>query len=285
MNYDLMKKICLAKISDFETLGEVSKTPNGIYIHKSNPKSKVLGIAHLDTVLSLNHFHKVKIDKKDIVINAQLDDRLGVYVMLDILPKLGIDFDLLLTEGEELGLSTAMHFNPSKEYNWMFSFDRHGDDVVLYQYEDNYINTALKDSKFRIGKGTFSDIAFLEHLGIKGFNIGTGYEGEHSDMCYADISILNQQIARFLDFYRKNKDIHFPHTQTQTSPVRYWKSQNDCFCCLCYTGKGVQQIDDDLYLCDSCFNEAEQCQGCQGIYYGYELSDGLCDVCLEIESE
>jgi hypothetical protein len=275
-NYDTLKKMCLAQITDFESLGEVRNTRDGMYIYRQNPKAKILGVAHLDTVLALNHFHKITIDGQDIVFNAQLDDRLGVYTLLDVLPRLGIQFDLLLTEGEEMGRSTAAHFEADKEYNWMFSFDRHGEDVVLYQYDTPSLRQVLQDSKFKIGIGSFSDIAFMEHLGIQGFNIGTGYEGEHDSMCYANMNILARQISRFVDFYQKNKDIPYPHIK-QISRFS-WK--DDFYCWLCGKNQGIHDIGDDLYLCEACFSEAGQCQDCFEIYYDYELTDGVCIDCL-----
>src|SRR5688572_4953131 len=157
-----------------------------MYIYQNN-NSRILGVAHLDTVLSMNHFYRLKVNQDQIVLNAQLDDRLGAYTLLHLLPSMGLKYDLLLTEGEEMGLSTAAHFKTDKQYNWMFSFDRKGTDVVMYQYESKPLTAALESSKFKIGIGSFSDIAFLDHLGCKGFNVGTGYHGEHSTMCYANM--------------------------------------------------------------------------------------------------
>src|SRR5688500_911556 len=129
IDYNRLKNTCLSPIESFMGLGEVVDTRDGIYIYKDKG-CKVLGVAHLDTVLNMNHFHKIDVNGDPIVINAQLDDRLGAYALIHLLPSLGIQFDLLLTEGEESGRSTAAHFKASHEYNWMFSFDRHGDDVV-----------------------------------------------------------------------------------------------------------------------------------------------------------
>lgn len=282
-NYDILKRICLANISDFESIGEVTNTKDGIYIYKKNSSAKILGIAHLDSVLNLSHFYHLTIDKQELVFNAQLDDRLGVYTLLDVLPKLGIQFDILLTEGEESGRSTAAHFTTDKQYNWMFSFDRHGEDVVLYQYDDSHMRDILKESKFKVGIGSFSDISFAEHLRIKGFNVGTGYEGEHDSMCYANMNILARQINRFVDFYEKNKDIHYPQIKTSTKghSSQFWHQYDDLYCYLCGKNRGVHEIEDDLYLCDGCFQDAGQCQYCYDVYYDYELSDGLCVDCKD----
>ncbi|MCP6726064.1 hypothetical protein NL526_28810, partial [Klebsiella pneumoniae] len=66
------------------------------------------------------------------------DDRLGLYYIMEILPSLGINVDVLLTTDEEIGQSSASEFKKAegKQYNWMFMFDRHGyGNVVMYQYE------------------------------------------------------------------------------------------------------------------------------------------------------
>ena len=228
INYETLKNICLSPIESFKTLGDVVETKDGIYIYKSRPDSKILAVAHLDTVLSINHFHKI--EGEDIVFNAQLDDRLGVYTLLDLLPGMGVKFDLLLTEGEETGQSTAAYFEGDKKYNWMFSFDRHGEDVVLYQYDDKDSRSLLQESGFKPSLGSFSDIAFLGHLGIKGFNFGTGYEGEHSAMCYANINALKRQAKRFVHFYNANKNTKLNHVN---SPV--------------YSGYYSHREYDDLY--------------------------------------
>lgn len=290
MNYKLMKQICLADISQFESLGDVYDTTDGIYIYRHSPNAKILAIAHLDTVLDTSHFHHIKVEGDSIVINAQLDDRLGVYTMLDILPQLGIEFDLLLTEGEETGRSTAAYFEPIKanQYNWMFSFDRHGDDVVLYQYDNKALRDDLKQAKFRIGMGSFSDIAFMSHLGICGLNIGTGYEGEHSTMSYANISTLLKQVSRFKAFYDEFQDKKYPYVPVKSKYASFsqWDRSTQpiydgLYCYLCDKHQGKHQIINDVWLCDACFNDAGQCMVCQDVVYADELMDNICQTCQE----
>src|SRR3990172_2837926 len=106
MSIDLykLKERCLAPIKAFEELGEVGESKDGrhIYIDRGSP---VLAIAHLDTVQSLTHFQTIRMGKRVHLFNAQLDDRLGAYIIVDYLPTLGIETDVLLTEGEESGRS------------------------------------------------------------------------------------------------------------------------------------------------------------------------------------
>lgn len=314
MNYEILKQTCLSQIEDFAGLGEVIDTPDGIYIYRNNPRAKILGVAHLDTVLALNHFHLIDIGGDDTVINAQLDDRLGVYTLLYLLPALGIEFDLLLTEGEESGRSTAAHFKATKDYNWIFSFDRRGEDVVLYKYEDKSITEPLKASGFKIGTGSFSDIVFLEHLGVKGFNVGTGYFGEHNDMCYANIPMLERQTERFLEFYLDNQDVHFPHVphvptikagkggqwtkwNGKTWDYKSYEPENvhasaatwskgtlestgydGQSCDMCGHGVGKHAIAD-IWLCGTCYGQVEICPSCGDIVYSDEVMNNKCYSC------
>lgn len=281
INYDLLKKVCLSPIESFTSLGDVYDTHDGIYIYKKNPKAKILAVAHLDSVLDTDHFHLVK-DKKDtIVINAQLDDRLGVYTMLDILPRLGIEFDLLLTEGEEQGRSTAAYFETDKQYNWMFSFDRRLNDVVMYQYDNPAIRADLQKAGFKIGNGSFSDISFMDHLGIRGFNVGTGYDEEHSPLCHAYMGMLLSQVNKFAAFYRTNQDIHYPYEKSvkayKLSFAKWDDLQDTCYICEQIKPNGEEY--GDVYICDDCISHVMECVDCGDMVVDTDLTDGLCKYC------
>ena len=96
-----------------------------------------LAVGHLDYV----KYHKAVMEE-GILKCGQLDDRLGVWIILELLPAMGIQSDILLTTNEEKGLSTAGLFDLSvvgkqdHQYNWMYEFDRRGKEVVMYKYED-----------------------------------------------------------------------------------------------------------------------------------------------------
>lgn len=297
LNYEHMKKVCLSSIKEFRHIGDVTETKDGPFIFRDNPKAKIIAVAHLDTVLNMNHFYDLSVGKDTVIMNAQLDDRLGAYVLLDVLPTLGIEYDLLLTVGEEQGMSTAAYFDSPKSYNWMFSFDRHGDDVVMYQYESKELRQDLQTAKLKPAKGSFSDICFLDHLGIRGINVGTGYEGEHSDMCYASMNVLRSQINRFKVFYKLFGDKPYPYTmptynylkpittETHRSSIVYdrnsWGEYDDDLCYLCGESKGTIQITNDIFVCDHCIADTALCAGCNEVVYADELTDGICLECLE----
>ena len=201
-----LKQVCEMSVADFAGYGESVPTPEGSYVFRDRG-SHVLGVAHLDTVLPGTHFAH----DGDRVFSPALDDRLGVYLLSNVLPLLGVRFDLLLTEGEERGCSTARWFVPSRRYNWLFSFDRAGADVVMYQYDTPANRRPLYRAGFRVGVGSHSDIADLEFLGCAGFNFGCGYHRQHQPDCYADLGETQGMVARFVRFLRREQHRRLPH--------------------------------------------------------------------------
>ena len=224
IDYKTLEKFCLAEVEDFYGMGVVTETKHGPLIYKDN-NSQILAIAHLDSVQTTKHFHHITIDEKDYVLNAQLDDRLGAYVISNLLPTYGVKCDLLFTYGEETGHSTAQFFKTNKKYKWMFQFDRHGDDIAYYMYGDNFLRDRLKRAGFnRLSNGSFTDICYLEHLGCKGFNVACGYNSEHTVWAIANIQQLKEQTVKFLYFYSKFKNLDFTHTPTPPKVTinHYW---------------------------------------------------------------
>ena len=180
---------CAAASEAFMCEGAVLQQEGGLLIHR-DAGSSVLGIAHLDFVGGTKHTFSYSNSKKGerTVMNERLDDRLGAYLLLDYLPSIGVNCDVLLTDNEEKGKSTAASFVTLKNYNWIFSFDRRGDDVVLYQYATESLVKMMENNTFKVGSGSYSCIANLEHLGVSGINFGTGYHRNHSPQCYAELS-------------------------------------------------------------------------------------------------
>src|SRR3954465_12674834 len=86
------------------------------YAYRKTKGATVLAVAHCDFVdCDSSHFFA----KDGIVWSSRLDDRLGVYTILDVLPMLGINVDVLLTDGEESCNSTARYFDVKEhDYKW-----------------------------------------------------------------------------------------------------------------------------------------------------------------------
>jgi hypothetical protein len=214
--------------------------------------ANILAVAHLDihpNIAQDNFF--AECDER--VYSPALDDRLGVYILLDLLPALGINVDVLLTDDEEVGLSTAQLFDTQKQYNWMFQFDRRGTDVVMYQYHSSGLCDLLESVGFNVGVGSFSDICYLDHLGIVGFNFGTAYYKEHTLACYANLSEIETQVEKFVAFFTKFSGVlldYEPITDDfETVPFDY----DNLVCDICSsTDEVVYYYDIDSFVCKEC---------------------------------
>jgi hypothetical protein len=173
----------------------------GRYYH-SGKEHNVLGVAHCDYVI---WGYPTPRDGK--VYGGQVDDRVGVWILLDVLPSMGIHTDILLTNDEETGQSTAEDFMEEElDYGWAFQFDRRGTDCVHYGQSPEWDKLIAKD--FKLGNGTYSDVAELPYRHI---NVGCGYHHEHTDKAYVDLAGCHKQVERFVKFYSRHKDKTFPH--------------------------------------------------------------------------
>lgn len=219
---DNLRRICnmderdFAAAFDMDTFTVEQPAPDDFYAFRDNG-SKVLAVAHLDTVQQgpNRDCQFVNTAAGPVVFSGALDDRLGAYTILDLLPRLGIETDVLLTVGEESGSSTAAFFDPPKQYDWVIEFDRGGTDVVMYQYEDASSVLAVESAGAKVGDGIFSDICYLEHLGVKAYNWGIGYRDYHSPRAHAFLNDTVDMVARFMDFHALHagtKQSHYDRT-------------------------------------------------------------------------
>lgn len=208
MDYDLLMERCHQPIESFKIEGEVTETKDGIYIYKNNG-SNVLAVAHLDVVQYVRNNKKFSVDG-NIITATQFDDRLGVYIILDLLPQFGINVDILLTENEEVGRSTAQHFTMPEgrePYHYMVEFDRMGLDPTMYEYETDEYKEWLKKYGFNLCRGTNTDIRYLDFLGIAGINFGIAYYNQHTDKSYCNTEELEEQILpKVVKFLQENVD-------------------------------------------------------------------------------
>lgn len=292
----MLAQICTLNEESFgpafgmQTVGTTGRWPSDYYHYRDNGGS-VLAVAHLDTVVSRNRrrvsFHNTK--RGPLIISGALDDRLGAYVILGLLPRLGVKADWLLTVGEEDGMSTAEHFEPSKQYDHIIEFDRMGKDVVMYQYEDTQSCEAVERAGARVGWGSFSDIAYLEHLGTKAFNWGVGYEGNyHSEHGYAHLNDTFAMVAKYVRFYEQNLGVHMPHVKAPKQSCSYGTLTYGSAlskCPICGARKSVDYatgICDECGYCIDCYAHSTDCQ-CFTPTAGARLSDA--DARAEAEAE
>lgn len=207
-----MREGSFAKVYGMTTV-EVAQPAPANYYHFKDNGSDILAVAHLDTVAGRKARTARIVDTEagPVVHSRALDDRLGAYVILDMLPKLGLTFDWLLTTGEESGLSTAAFFDPPKKYRWIIEFDRGGTDVVMYHYEDPECVHRVRACGAKVGRGSFSDISYLDHLGVKAFNWGVGYRDYHGPRAHAYLEDTFEMVDKFLTFHAAFGDVTMPH--------------------------------------------------------------------------
>jgi len=211
-NFGELSRIIARHEEDFSDFGCVVKQGDregSTYTYKDN-QSSVLAVAHLDTVQQGTWSTLIRVSKEQVIVSPRLDDRLGVYIITRMLPKLGITCDWLLTTGEEIGCSSAELFQTDKAYNWAFSFDRAGIDVVLYQYESKALKRILRKSGFSVGLGSFSDLASLD-VGCSGINFGCGYREPHSIHSYAPLNDVLSMVSLFKRFFQRYATVRLPY--------------------------------------------------------------------------
>lgn len=242
-----------------EVASEYKYHNDDLLYHFRDNGSSVLAVAHLDTVSPADEraAHFADTAAGLVVHSRALDDRLGAYIILEMLPRLGITYDWLLTTGEESGQSTAGHFTPAKDYDWIIEFDRGGTDVVMYQYDDSDTRKAVRAAGARVGDGIFSDICYLEHLGVKGFNWGTGYRDYHSRRSHAYLEDTFAMVGRYLRFHEANAGLVMPHTSWEQE---YAGSTERCVVCQ-VTGlvNSVTLICAECGSCQDCMESRDDC--------------------------
>lgn len=250
---DALKRICELPEADFAGAFDMSRVkvsqaaPYDYYYFKDNG-SNILAVAHLDTVAkaSKRTARFVETEGGPVVFSRALDDRLGAYIILDMLPKLGLKFDVLLTTGEEVGQSTAAFFDSKKKYNWIIEFDRGGTDVVMYQFEDDDSRAAVESTGAVVGDGIFTDICLLEHLGVKAFNWGTGYMEYHYPRSHAFLNDTFDMVAYFLEFHEGYGDTLMEHEE-EILPALLSRSEGQHeFAGMASRGEWWEAWDEDM---------------------------------------
>jgi len=210
--------------ADFGVVTSLGNRSGDSYTFRDNG-SNVLGVAHLDTVQDGTDSALIDVKGESVLLSPRLDDRLGVYIITRMLPKLGIKVDWLLTTGEEIGQSSAEMFNTKKSYNWAFSFDRAGTDVVLYHHDSKPLRKILRKAGFVVGNGIYSDLSFLD-IGCAGINFGCGYNDPHGRNAYALLSDTFDMIGRFRAFYKRWSHAPLPYDPLNKPDSRYdsWRN-------------------------------------------------------------
>ena len=241
----------------------------GRFLHHRDNGSDLLAVAHLDSVQQDRTCAVVDTAGGQLAVSGVLDDRLGAYVILELLPRLGVVADWLLTTDEEAGDSTAAEFDTDKRYHWMFQFDRGGTDVVMYDYETPELVRLVESTGARVRTGSFSDICFLEHLGCAGFNWGVGYRDYHSPRAHAWLEDTFTMVARFLRFHAANRATALAHTPLRPPGHFDWGYGDECPDC----GSPLT----DWGLCPACDEEWLDPRARRAVRRGIDELAARCD--------
>lgn len=225
----ILKRVCEADEISFadDYALEVHDVPrrgyDNYYLHGERG-SDILFVAHLDTVVEPKQRMCAFADTAagPVVHSGALDDRLGAYIGLELLPALGIQHDILLSVGEESGRSTAEFFETDKRYNWVIEFDRGGTDVVMYQFEDLETRELVEKSGASVGEGILSDITYMDGLGVKAFNWGVGYRDYHGLRSHAYLNDTFRMVGHYLRFHEANHDVRLPHEGWSYGRRDFW---------------------------------------------------------------
>ena len=211
-------RYCLGSVESLRALGVYTArdSKSGYTLIKSAVKNPipVLAVAHIDTVRAGDLF---PVWAGGALRSSCLDDRLGVWALLEGLPRLlgggGVPFDVLLSECEESGNSTACEFVESGAaagYNWAFMFDRAGADAVHYGLTSAAFNSALVGDGWAVGYGSYSCVSEFGESGACVVNFGAGYTAQHTAACTAAFDVVLWQVQRVARFVRRYGRVAFP---------------------------------------------------------------------------
>jgi hypothetical protein len=312
MNIELLEKythaLCLMttdqvfdhlKVIGFTIHHPTSKTKR-YAVRQGSSLNCPLIVAHADTVLGSKAYDYSP--ETNVVTSAELDDRLGIAIMLCLLLD-GIDISCLVCDNEEIGQTTARVFVKETTLRpcWLTEFDRRGTDVVCYDYETPLLVSMLEHVGFVVGEGSFSDIKFMQQLGVIGFNVGVGYHREHSLSCHANLNDTLLQVERWLTWLTWMNGVRLTHEEITCDNGHYYvssyrsESRSESSFVERYESKIIDNpriddcpMDDDLfdsvdddndgwYVCDCCGVHCnDECDGCNAFHNG-----AVCDSCCD----
>lgn len=252
-----------------ETVTGISQLNNRKLYVFNKRGAKILGVAHTDTLLNAKWAEMIKRpDGEKIIFSPNLDDRVGVWLLLELSSVLS--FDMVFTTDEESGQSTLSDWTANNDeslYNWAFEFDRGYEDVALYDfsYDEEWANVVEK----YFGKadmGAFTDICELTD--ICAMNIGKMYEKAHTWECYTRSSWIEKAVRKFLKFYKKQQGMKYKHTPVYYGGYGYWRYEDDLYlpsrhtrsrktnigeyCSHCGVTLLPQETVNPLSLCENC---------------------------------
>ena len=278
INVGTLKQYCSMDIEEFKDMGDTRRptpgVPDSFYTHIDRG-APVLGVAHLDSPNNYTHFHYSGPPGKPIthVWSPTLDNRMGAYILLQVLTMMDINCDVLLTTDHFEKYSTARDFVHPKEYRWTFSFDLASHGVSMYNYETVGLAEEMRACRLHtIRDDSYADIVELWPLGIAGFNFWDGVFWRGTQGAMALLRLTRAMVLRFAKFYSRNRTSLYTYEPTRADVLEY----RDML--MHNPDDGPSEPNDDAWsYCDFCTN----------MYHVDELADvsgynaTLCGDCAE----
>lgn len=223
-----VRRWCELSFNELRAMGEYTAQVGGggYTLIKANAPYRlpILGVAHIDSFglkQGGGKIHDTLVCQLDADVRGMsLDDRLGVWALLRGLPSQlcvrggGVPYDVLLTENEEAGASTADDFYKARGlagYGWAFMFDRMGSDCVRYSFDDPAWVAALRGEGWSVGTGSYSCVSEFSAGPVCAVNFGIGYTGQHTSACHVDMRVALWNIQRVAHFVRRYGRTEFAH--------------------------------------------------------------------------
>lgn len=274
-----LQKRCAMQVENFLALGDTIGQKDWELVYIDNG-ADILAVANMDISWDgQDHFFVSRRGNGDPVIvhSPRLDGRLGLYLVTDLLPVLGVKSDILLTMRGGL-ISSGVEFDPAKQYNWMFSFDFAGVGAELYDFWTLDLRDILLAHEIAPYHGGYSDIADMDHMGCSGINFGNGSFDYGSQFAYAWLDITSLMVHKFLGFYKDYGHIYLPHESFDSETD--WPTTVDGF-----------DPETDWIMARNSDDGGEfldWCEGCSGLYSPdelvYDAPSGqiLCPECVKL---
>lgn len=255
---------------------------DNIFVKNKNQENKILVVAHLDRVLTLEpRLFRYEDEPNHIYGAYGWDDRAGIIAALELFSN--NDIDLLFTTGEESGCVGAKQINPNKirQYNLVFELDRHGSHDFINECASGVLcnddftkaityHVGTKGYNLKPTEGVYTDIAILREKNetAQMFYMSCGYYHEHSKDEYLVMSELVSAIEKaqiIIDYVNENPDVIKPFVK----PVEPEPIKPSGFMGGGYLPSASRFSGQEWYYCPKC--DTDYCE--------HELLNGKCPYC------
>lgn len=227
--------------------------------------------AHMDTVNEENYFgapiytlYDRDQDILHVTSGCTLDDRLGIYIILNII-EAGYRPSVIFTDKEEIGgigASALVQSYPNCPFDIKFiiELDRRGrNDSVYYSCRNKEFEEYINSFGFKTAQGSFTDCLILgEAWDIAAVNLSCGYMYEHTCLEYAHMQWVQETEEKVKEILEQDY-IDMPIYKYKKDEEKLFNSNQ---CALC--GHDISKTTNEqlfygpgynYYICDKCIND------------------------------